>query len=127
MLLPVVLCGCAMLTTLGRPVSPAECRRMDQVFHAVGKDVDRAALGYCFLRGRVLGARIRPGMTESEVQQLLGPAELAMDTYESATALYLRLGLTVDYCRDFVIVRRPVRYGAVVEGVRYTPLSSWLA
>jgi hypothetical protein len=67
MLLHVVLYG-ALMADLNRPISDADLSRC---IPFNGDLVDAPAEAYRLLRGRVLAARIRPGMAEDEVQQML--------------------------------------------------------
>src|SRR5262249_48120682 len=70
MLFPVVLFG-TVWADLNRPVSKVEVEKWVRAC-LDGKRTSRWELARRFLRGRVLAARIRPGMTQDDVARIAG-------------------------------------------------------
>ena len=96
---------------------------------AGGGEGPRLARAVGVLKGRVLAAGVRPGMTRKEVDGILGPPSGEWPVHLNTEAVYGRLGVTVCFGPEPFEVAGEKRkhFRVVVREVEYTPLRGMFA
>jgi hypothetical protein len=128
MLLPVVLFG-ALMADLGRPLSEDEWDHPLGGARGVVETEWPANKARCWLRGCVLAAVIKPGMTQDDVRRVAGAVPRLTPGPEGTRhgVQSLALGISLWYRSGAARINGQRRMALVVDQVRATELHELIA